>query len=122
MKKILIAEDDKYLASAYEMKLTKYGYSVRVAVDGVKFLEECNKEVPDLIILDLVMPNMDGFKVLEELKKNARFKSIPVIVATNVDEQKDRDKCDAYGVVSYMVKSTLSFDKLSDKIRFILHE
>ncbi len=122
MKKILIAEDDKYLASAYEMKLTKYGYAVRVAPDGQQMLDECAKDAPDLIILDLIMPNMDGFKVLEELKKHPRWKSIPVIVATNVDEQKDRDKCDAFGVVSYMVKSTLSFDKLSDKIRFILHE
>lgn len=122
MKKILIVEDDKLLASAYQMKMSKSGYEVMIASNGDEAIQHLSFFAPDLIILDLIMPGKDGYGVLEDLKKNSKWRSIPVIISTNLDQTGDLAKCRSYGVAEYIVKSRLSFEKLHDKIRSILHE
>ena len=83
MKKILVAEDDKFLANAYRVKLTKSGYEVKMASDGEDVIKALSEYTPDLIILDLMMPKVDGFTVLKEVKNNDRWKNIPILVASN---------------------------------------
>lgn len=122
MKKILIAEDDRFLATAYKIKLTKAGYEVRIAVDGVEALKALAEYVPDLIILDLIMPVKDGFAVLEELKKNDAWKKIPVIVASNLGQKEDMEKATNMGASDFVVKSDLSLENLITKIKKILGE
>ena len=122
MKKILIAEDDRFLATAYKIKLTKAGYEVRIAVDGVEALKALAEYVPDLIILDLIMPVKDGFAVLEELKKNDAWKKIPVIVASNLGQKEDMEKATNIGASDFVVKSDLSLENLITKIKKILGE
>jgi DNA-binding response OmpR family regulator len=122
MKKILIAEDDRFLATAYKIKLTKAGYEVKIAVDGVEALKALAEYVPDLVILDLIMPVKDGFAVLEELKKNDAWKKIPVIVASNLGQKEDMEKATNMGATDFVVKSDLSLENLIAKIRKIVGE
>jgi DNA-binding response OmpR family regulator len=122
MKKILIAEDDKFLANAYRMEISKFGYEVSIVSDGEEFLKQLDTFKPDLTILDLVMPTKDGFSVLIDMKKNPKWKSIPVIVATNLDQKEDVKKCQEFGVADYIMKNKLSFERLHEKIKSIVRE
>lgn len=120
MKKILIAEDDKFLASAYRVKLTKAGFEVKIASDGNEALEILKTFTPDLILLDLMMPIKDGFATLQDLKANDLWKNIPVIVASNLGQKEDMDKSRLLGATDFIVKSDLSLDALIEKINKLL--
>lgn len=117
MKKILVVEDDKFLANAYRVKLTKAQFEVKLTYDGEEAFRALGSYVPDLILLDLVMPVKDGFAVLEVLKKDDRLKTIPVIVATNLGQKEDVDRAKRLGADDYIVKSELSMKELLKKIR-----
>ena len=116
MKKILIAEDDKFLANAYRVKLSKADFEIKLASDGEELLETLKTFVPDLILLDLVMPKKDGFAVLQELKSMDAYKNIPIIVASNLGQKEDVDKAKKLGANDYVVKSDLSMKDLVNKI------
>lgn len=116
MKKILVAEDDKYLASAYQTKLTKSDYEVKIASNGEEALHTLKSFIPDIILLDLVMPKKDGFTTLEEIKKTENLKHIPVIVATNLGQQEDIGRAKQLGAADYVVKSNMSLDEIIAKI------
>jgi len=120
MKKILIAEDDRFLATAYRIKLSKAGYDVHVAGDGQEAINALISFTPDLIILDLIMPVKDGFSVLAELKSNEKYKAIPVIVASNLGQKEDTEKAVKFGATDFVVKSDLSLETLIAKIHTIL--
>jgi CheY-like chemotaxis protein len=120
MAKILVAEDDRFLATAYRAKLTKMGFEVTVATDGEEALAALPQILPDLILLDLVMPRKDGFATLEAIKKQDQFKNIPVIVASNLGQKEDLDKAKALGAADYVIKSDLSMDSLIEKINSVL--
>ena len=116
MKKILVAEDDKFLANAYRVKLTKANYEVRMASDGEELLSMIEEFQPDLILLDLVMPNKDGFSALSELRANPRWSRLPIIVASNLGQKEDIDKAKKLGASDYVVKSDLAMKDLVIKI------
>ena len=81
-KKILLAEDDKFISRAYSDGLSRAGFEVILAMDGIEAVELARKEKPDMILLDLIMPRKNGFEVLIELNDEAELKKIPVIIAT----------------------------------------
>lgn len=116
MPKVLVVEDDHFLGTAYKAKLTKEGYDFRLATDGEEVMTVLQEFMPDVILLDLVMPRKDGFAVLVELKKDPRFKDIPVIVASNLGQQEDHEKAKQLGAVDYVTKSELSLDAIVEKI------
>jgi|ERR1700722_10260743 len=120
MKKIFVAEDDKFLASAYRLKLTKAGFDVRIARDGQELLDLLKTDIPDLIILDIIMPVKDGFITLQELKTNASWSRIPVIVASNLGQKEDIDKAMNLGANDFFVKSDLSLQGVMQKITALL--
>jgi len=120
MKKILVAEDDKFLASAYRVKLTKAGFDVTITTDGDEALAAMRKDTPDCIVLDLVMPVKDGFSVLEELRKDEKTKHTPVIVASNLGQKEDTDKAMKLGATAFVVKSNLSLNELIAKINSLI--
>jgi len=120
MKKILVVEDDKFLANAYRVKLTKAGFDIKIAYDGDEVAKQLETFIPDLIILDLVLPKKDGFKVLEEIKSDARWKNIPVIVASNLGQQEDINKCMKLGANGYIIKTDLSLSELVVTINTLL--
>ncbi len=113
--KILVAEDDKFLANAYRLKLVKAGFEVEVVSDGNELLSKLETFKPDLILLDLIMLVKDGFTVLAELKKG-EHKSIPVIIASNLGQSEDIKKGLSLGAIDYIVKSDTSLDELIEKI------
>jgi len=117
MKKILVAEDDTFLASAYKLKLVKEGFDVLIAKDGQELMKTIPVFSPDLIILDLIMPRKDGFSILQELKNDDKYKNIPIIIASNLGQKEDIEKAQALGVTDFIVKSDLSMEDLVARIR-----
>jgi len=122
MAKILIAEDDKFLSTAFQVKLTKLGHEVKIAGDGNQVLEILKTFTPDIILLDLIMPVKDGFSVLQDLKADKTLEKIPVIIASNLGEKEEIDKGLALGAKDFVIKSNLSFDELDKKIKSYITE
>ncbi|KKT58204.1 MAG: hypothetical protein UX91_C0004G0071 [Candidatus Amesbacteria bacterium GW2011_GWB1_47_19] len=120
MKKILIIEDDEILAKGYKSKLDKMGYEVLIASDGEEGLAMIASSVPDLILLDLVMPKMDGFKTLEEIKKREEWKNIPVIVSTNLSQSEDIKRCMDMGATDYFIKTDVPVETFITKVNSVL--
>ena len=116
-KYVLIAEDDRFIASAYKVKLEKEGFLVRIGIDGDQTLEFARKTKPDLLILDLVMPVKDGFVVLEELKKDIYLKDIPVVVLSNLGQEEDIKRALQLGASSYLVKTDTTIDTMVSKVK-----
>lgn len=120
MNKILVAEDDNFLANAYRVKLTKEGFEVKIARDGDEAIAALQDFLPDLIILDLVMPGKDGFTTLSELKANNKWAPIPVLIASNLGQKEDIEKGLKLGAVDFIIKSNLSMNELVNKINYLL--
>jgi two-component system alkaline phosphatase synthesis response regulator PhoP len=114
-KTILIVEDDEFLVDAYSLKLGKENYALEIARDGNEALNKLKKQKPDLVILDLVMPNKDGFAVLKEMKANKDWKDIPVIIASNINEPASIKKGLSLGANDYFVKAEISITDLVEK-------
>jgi len=116
MAKVIIAEDDKFLLKAYQVKLNKSGFEVKYATDGAEVLEILKTFKPDLIVLDLIMPKKDGFYVLEQVKANPDLKHIPILVTSNLGQKEDIDRAKALGAHDYIIKSDMSLNDLVAKI------
>jgi two-component system, OmpR family, alkaline phosphatase synthesis response regulator PhoP len=120
-KTILIAEDDDFLAKAYQIKLTNLGYKVVIVSNGEEVLSYLKENPPpNLIILDLIMPQKDGFETLFELKKEERFKKIPVVIVSNLSQEEDIKKAKDLGALDFLVKSSLSLSEIAQKIEGFL--
>jgi DNA-binding response OmpR family regulator len=121
-KKILLVEDDDFLVQMYATKLELENYTVIMATDGAKGLKLALKEKPDLVLLDLNLPIMDGFQVLEELKKNPDTKAIPVLVLTNYGQKENVDKCLNLGAEDYLIKAHFVPSEVVARIKKILNQ
>lgn len=102
---ILYVEDDKFLYSVMEKVLEEKGFKVTLAKDGDEAISILNSMTPDLILLDLLLPKMDGFGVLEKMREDPSKKGIPVIVLSNLGTKEDIDKAKEFGVYKYFVKA-----------------
>ncbi|MSU75881.1 response regulator [Patescibacteria group bacterium] len=107
---IALIEDDALLLEMYEATLSGEGYEIKKASDGKKALALITSEQPDLILLDLSMPSISGFEILEELRKQKS--TIPVIVISNTDEEAAIRKCEELGVKEYVVKAQTNLDQI----------
>lgn len=114
-KKILLAEDDKFIARAYQDGLTRAGFEVVSAVNGQEAIDKVKSEKPDLVLLDLIMPKKNGFEVLEEIKADQTLK-MPVIILSNLSQDSDIEKAKELGAVDYIVKSNFSMKEVIKKI------
>lgn len=115
--KILIVEDDKFLVKAYEIKFSHDGYNVIVAGDGATGLEMAAAEMPSAIVLDLMLPKLDGFKFLESMHNNEKLKDIPIIVLSNLGQKSDKEKALGLGAKGYFVKTDYSLEDIINKIK-----
>lgn len=103
-KKLLIVEDDFFIRDLYEINAREAGFAVKTASDGQEAVTMVQAEIPDLILLDLMLPKMNGIDVVKTLKADARFAKIPIIIITNLeDEVKHKEALDA-GAVEYLLK------------------
>lgn len=116
-KKILVVEDDAMISSMYKTKFEADGFAVLTADNGASGLELAKKEKPDIIMLDIILPQLDGFSVLEAIKKDAGAKNIPVIMLTNLGTEEDKKKGAAMGALDYFVKASLTPGQVSAKIK-----
>ena len=118
--KVLIVEDDNLLNKMYYDALVRAGYEVLVEFNGEKGLKSIIKNKPDLILLDLLMPKMNGFQVLEKMKQNPEVNDIPVIILTNYGEIENVAKTVEMGVSGFNIKSEITPDQVVDKVKNIL--
>jgi DNA-binding response OmpR family regulator len=120
-KTILIVEDDELLSNLEKDKLVKEGYQVLTAANSTTTWEILNSNKPiDLIILDLMLPEVDGFSILEKLRSEGSTRNIPVLVFSNLAEDKDIDKAKNFKIKEYMVKASVNLSDLVDKVKSIL--
>lgn len=123
MKKILIIEDDPFLNEMYAVKLAQSGFEVETAFDGKMGVIKAKETSPDLILLDIVLPKMDGFEVLKELKKNSSsLKKIPVVLLTNLGQKDEVEKGVKLGADEYIIKAHFTPTAVVDKIRGLLEK
>jgi len=113
---ILVAEDDRFLRKAAEMALKRHGYTVLTAADGEEALQAARSELPDLILLDLIMPKLNGFDVLQALKKDAPTAHIPVIILSNLGQDRDVQQAMDAGAAAYFIKTDLSLHALVQRV------
>ncbi len=120
--KVLIVEDEESLAQMYAAKFKREGFTVAVAPDGVSGLELARKEKPEIILLDIILPQKDGFMVLKELKEDNKTKGIPVIMLTNLGQDEDISRGKKLGADDYLVKASLTPTQLVDKVKDFLNK
>ena len=118
--KILVVEDDPFLLGMYVTKLEMSGFIVTGVEDGNEAVPAVEKEKPDLILLDIILPNMDGFEILKKLKKENSTKDIPVIIFTNLGQQADVEKGLELGAVDYLIKAHFTPSEVITKVNKIL--
>jgi len=120
MKKILIIEDDAFLQGLESNKLKKDGYEVITASSGEEGIQKINEPGVEFILLDLILPNFDGFDILKKIRETETIKNLPVIVFSNLSEDKDIKKANELGATDFMVKSNFTLDELTERINKIL--
>jgi CheY-like chemotaxis protein len=120
--RVLLVEDDHFLRKAAGAMLRKHGFEVVTACDGEEGLNAAFAVSPDLILLDLIMPKLQGFEVLERLKTNPATASIPVVILSNLGQEADVRRAVAAGAVAYFIKSNTSLTALIDEVRLVLNK
>lgn len=106
--KILLIEDEEMLANMYEVKFKNEGFELIKALDGAEGLAKAQANKPDFILLDIIMPKMDGFSVLKALKEDENTKDVPVMLLTNLGQEEDIEKGKQLGAVGYLVKANIT--------------
>lgn len=118
--KILIIEDDRYISKMYQLKLSLEGYEVVVAENGKQGVDKVKEFAPDIILLDILMPELDGFQVLNIVKGEDESKKIPVLIMSNLGQEDHIQKGMEMGAIGYIVKSQFTPSKVVEKIKEVL--
>ncbi len=119
-KTIMVIEDDRFLSSLIKARLEKDGFVALQAFDGDEALKLLKQEKPDLIVLDLIMPKVSGFEVLEAVSLDPQLNKIPVVILSNLAQDSDIEKAKSLGAKEYFVKVRVSIDDLINKVRSIV--
>ncbi len=117
-KKILIAEDEKPLANALKLKLSAQGYEIDLAYNGEEAIDKLKKSKYDLLVLDLVMPVVDGFAVLKTIKEEDI--KVNIVVSSNLSQDDDMEEVQKYGIKNYFIKSDTPINEIVDYIKKIV--
>ena len=116
-KNILIIEDDKFLRELTVQNLIKEGYDTAEAIDGEEGIKKVKTVKPDLVLLDLILPGIDGFEVLTRMKEDPSLDQIPVIILSNLGQKDDVERGLKLGAVDYLIKAHFTPREIIDKIR-----
>jgi len=116
MKKIVIIEDEEILLDLIQKKLLQEGYQVDVARNGQEGLEKIREEKPDLILLDIIMPKMGGFEVMEEIKNDDNLRGIPIIIISNSGQPVELSRAKELGVVDWLIKTDFDPSEVVEKV------
>jgi CheY-like chemotaxis protein len=115
-RRVLLAEDDRFLRKAAGAMLRRQGFTVLTAEDGEEALRVARAETPDLILLDLIMPKMQGFEVLKALKRDPQTSPIPVVILSNLGQESDSQAARQMGALDYWVKANLDVEELVRRV------
>jgi DNA-binding response OmpR family regulator len=118
--KILVVEDDKFLRELITQKLKREGHDVREAVDGEDGVRKIEEEKPEIVLLDLILPGIDGFEVLAKIKENPERKDVPVIILSNLGQRDDVERGLKLGAVDFLIKAHFTPGEIIEKIEAIL--
>jgi DNA-binding response OmpR family regulator len=119
---ILVVEDDQFLRDLLTTKLEKENFQVTSAIDGPAGLEKITKERPEVVLLDIILPGIDGFEVLKRIRSNSNMQlaSLPIILLSNLGQEADIEKGRALGANDYLIKSNFTIDEIIEKVRKML--
>lgn len=117
---ILFIEDDPGLQKTLCEALKDAGYAVASALDGEEGLRLARRDIPDLVLLDLILPKKDGFEVLKEMRSDSRTAGIPVVVLTNLEGSGEVQKALEHGAAAYLVKTNYELREVIEKVREVL--
>jgi len=120
MKKILTIEDDAFLKNIESSKFTKSGFEVATAMTKADVDQALAASMPDIILLDMMLPDIDGFQILKNLKADDKTKAIPVIVFSNLSSDEDVKKMTEAGATAFMIKSNFTLDEVVEKIHALI--
>lgn len=117
MIKVLVVEDDVILAGAYRLNFETAKFAVVVARRAETAIDELKKQIPDIVILDLILPGKDGFWLFEQMKNNSKWKNIPILVASNIGDPEEIKRARKMGAKEYVIKSEVSMKQMIGKVR-----
>jgi DNA-binding response OmpR family regulator len=116
-KKVLLVEDEPMLSNLLKGRLEKDGLQVVQARDGAEALADLKAEKYDLVLLDIILPKMSGFEVMESMKSDPNIQEVPIVIVSNLGQESDIQKGQMLGAVGYFVKAQLSIEDLVSKIK-----
>jgi CheY-like chemotaxis protein len=116
-KTILIVEDDKFLRELISQKLVKEDFDIAEAVDGEHAIKKVKEVNPDLILLDLILPGIDGFEVLAKIKEDPAFAETPIIILSNLGQKDDIEKGLSLGATDYLIKAHFTPTEIIEKVK-----
>lgn len=119
--KVLIIEDDPFLVKIFKTGMEKENLEVITASQGEEGLNKVRRNKPDIVVLDLIIPEKTGFEVLKELKSDDKLKNIPIIVLSNLGQDVDIERIKEAGADEYFVKNEIKIKQLNEKIKFYLN-
>jgi DNA-binding response OmpR family regulator len=119
-KKILIIEDDKFVRELIAQKLTEEGYEALMTVDGEEGMVQIKEKKPDLVLLDLILPGIDGFEVLSRMKSDPNLEKIPVVILSNLGQREEVERGLKMGANDYLIKAHFTPREIIEKVNSIL--
>jgi len=117
MKKILLAEDDPFLIDIYETKLKESGFELEVVSDGSEVLSRAKEIKPDIVILDIVLPQMDGWEILKSLRSEKSLEDLKIIILSNLGQKEEVEKGFALGATGYLIKAHYTPSQVVEEIK-----
>lgn len=121
MKSILLVEDDPFVVDIYTTKLKEAGFDIEVAENGEEALRKLKEKKPDLLILDIVLPNIDGWELLKKIRTELSFEDLKVVVLSNLSKKSEVEKGLEFGVIKYFIKAHFTPSEVVEEIKRILH-
>ena len=119
-KTILLVEDDDFLRDIYALKFKKQGFGIRVAEDGVQALAKIEEEVPQFLLLDIVLPHLDGWQVMKKIQENPKYKDIIIIALSNLGQKEEVDKAIGLGATKFLIKAHYEPEQVIKEVEKIL--
>jgi len=120
MKRILLVEDDPFLIDIYTTKLKEVGFKIDVAEDGKKAFRLLTQKTPDLLVLDIVLPHIDGWEILRKIREKKQFRDLPVIILSNLGQRQEVKKGLELGATKYLIKAHYTPSEIVEQIKEIL--
>lgn len=120
MKTILLVEDDPYILDIYTIKLKEVGFSVDVAVNGEECLRKLKEKKPDLLLLDVVLPGIDGWEIMRKIQDDDELKNLKIIILSNLSQKEEVEKGLKLGAIKYLIKAHYTPSEVVEEIKKIL--